>query len=639
MLASMRKTATSTFAKIFIFGALILSFGAWGLADYVNPGVQVGTTAAYVGDDEISIRDLDRLYRDQLRQANLLTIEPEQAQALGLGNRALDGLIGQSLIDQEAVGLGLTAPDNAVVAEIQNNPAFRDSFGQFSRAQYEGFLQFSGLTEAVYVASLRREIARRQLLEAMVSGAGTPSTVSKRLFAWRNETRNADVLTIPVSGSLEVQNPVDGALRSYYDENNASFRQPEFREVSYIYLSADGLKAEVQVTDEQIEEAYQDRISEFTRQESRAIRQILVDDEATARTAVERIRGGENFLAVAADMTGADAASVELGTLTRDELPDEALANAAFSLGENEVSEPQEGVFGWFVVQVTEVTPGSQRPLSEVRDEVRDGIAANEAIETAYRLSTDLDDQLGGGATLEEAAASLNVPVQKVEAVSRGGQDRDGAQVELPDPGTFLRTLYETDAGTDSLLVETDDNGYFVLRTDSIQESVVPELDTIRDQVVAAWKQEQRFSRTLSEVEAVQARLQNGQSVQDVAEINGYQWSATGPITREGLGTSQLPGQVQQSLFEGAVGDVFMSRAASGYVIAKVSDIQEVNELESGTADQVNALGRTLAAGLGADMLSQLRTSLESDFSIRIDQEVVDTLYFPVAHHGGGYGM
>ena len=635
MLASMRKSATSIYAKIFIFGALIISFGAWGLADYTGGVSQVGTTAAYVGDEEISIRRLDQLYRQQLRQANLLSIEPEQAQALGLGNQALEGLIAESLVNQEAVGLGLTAPDNVVIAEIQRNPAFRDSFGQFSRAQYEGFLQFSGMTEAVYVASLRREIARRQLLEAMVSGAGTPSSVSKRLYVWRNETRSADLLTIPISETLDVGTPDDGALQVYYDANNESFRNPEFRGASYIYLSADDLQAEVQVSDEQIADAYQARIGEFTVAERRTVRQMLLDSEETARAAVERVRGGEDFLEVAADAAGADADSVELGSLTRDELPDEVVANAAFSLNEGEVSDPQEGIFGWFVLQVTEIEAGSQQPLSEVRDVVRSGIAADEAIEVVYRLSTDLDDQLGGGATLEEAAAALNLELKRVAAVSRSGQTPAGEQSEVPSPAVFLRTLYETDQGIDSLLIETDRDGYFVLRTDTVIESVIPPLSEIRDRVIAAWQREERFNRTVAEADAVKARIENGASVEEIAELNGYEWSQAAGMTRDNTGGVRIPGDLQQSLFGGQEGDVFMTRTRGGYMIASLKTVDEVNELESGAADGINALGRTLAAGLGTDMLAQLRSSLEEDFSITIDQEVVDTLYFPTARHSG----
>jgi len=632
MLAAMRKTANSTFAKIFIFGVLILSFGAWGIADYVTGGSTLGTTAAYVGKDEISLQQLSRAYNESLRQANLGAIDPETAQALGLANRALDGLVAQSLVDQEAIGLGLAAPDSAVVRTIQSNPNFRGTTGQFDRAVYQGFLQFSGLTERAYVAAVRQEIARRQLLESMVSGAGAPTTLSKRLYAWRNETRSATYLTVSVDESLDVGAPSESDLTAYFEENKEEFRRPELRAVSYIHLAPTELQAEIEISDEAIEESYQARLAEFTVPERRTLRQMLLPDEETAKAALARIRGGEDFADIAAEVAGAGSDVVELGTMTREQLPDPALQEAAFSLAEGETSEATEGVFGWFLVQATDVIEGSRQSLDEVRDVIRNDLAASKAIEAVYKLSTDLDDQLGGGATLEEAAASLNLKVQKLEAVSQSGRGADDALLDLPDAPVFLATLYETDAGLDSLLVETSDNGYFVLRTDSVTESRIPPLEDIRAAVVDAWRTEQRFVRAKPEAEAAKALLEDGRTVEDVATEKSYNWSSTGLLTREGAGSAPLPSAIRTQLFEGKVGDVFMGRTFDGYAIAVLDVVNEVNMADSDTAEQVNALGRELSRGIGNDLLAQFREALEDEYSVTIKQDVVDQIYFP----GGG---
>lgn len=629
MLAAMRKTANSTFAKVFIFGVLIISFGAWGIADYVTGGSTLGTTAAYVGDDEISVQELSRAYNESLRQANLGQIEPETAQALGLANRALDSLVAQSLIDQEAINLGLAAPDSAVVRAIQSNPNFRGANGQFDRAVYQGFLQFSGLTERAYVAAVRQDIARRQLLESMISGAGAPTTLSKRLYAWRNETRSATYLTVPVDETLDVGTPSDSDLTAFFEENKEDFRRPELRAVSYIHLSPAQMQAEIEISEQEIEDAYQARLAEFTVPERRTLRQMLLPDEDTAKAALDRIRAGEDFADVASDVADAGTDLVELGTLTRDQLPDPALQQAAFSIEEGETSEATEGVFGWFLVQVTDIIEGSQQTLEEVRDTIRNDLAAGKAIEAVYKLSTDLDDQLGGGASLEEAAASLNLTVHKLDAVSQSGRGADDTPLDLPDAPLFLATLYDTDTGMDSLLVETSDNGYFVLRTDKVTESRVPPLEDIRPAVIEAWISEQRFERTKPEAEATKALLEEGRTVEAVAGEKGYNWSSTGLLTREGAGSAPLPSVIRSQLFEGKVGDVFMGRTFDGYTIAVLDVVNEVNMADSTTTDQINSLGRDLSRGIGNDLLAQFRNALQDEYSVKIKQDVVDQVYFP----------
>ena len=126
----MRKSVGSTFVKVFIFGLLIVSFGLWGVSDYVFSGVQTGP-AAVVGDDEISVARLADEYRRDLQRLNASAIEPEQAQALGLASQTLQRLIGQSLLNQESAGLKLTATDNQVRQRLQSDPSFQSELGGF----------------------------------------------------------------------------------------------------------------------------------------------------------------------------------------------------------------------------------------------------------------------------------------------------------------------------------------------------------------------------------------------------------------------------------------------------------------------------------------------------------------------------
>ncbi len=64
MLDALRKGAGTWVAKIFLV-LLVLSFAAWGIAD-VFRGFQT-TTAAKVGDAEVSLIDFERSYRQPAR--------------------------------------------------------------------------------------------------------------------------------------------------------------------------------------------------------------------------------------------------------------------------------------------------------------------------------------------------------------------------------------------------------------------------------------------------------------------------------------------------------------------------------------------------------------------------------------------
>ena len=114
-------------------------------------------------------------------------------------------------------------------------------------------------------------------------------------------------------------------------------------------------------------------------------------------------------------------------------------------------------------------------------------------------LANALDDTMAGGATLEEAAASLSLTLESYPRIDRTGNDDKGQLIEsLPNDRTFRTTVFSTPIGQESLLTEAADGGYFVVRVlESIPATTRP-LSEVRDEVIADW-QEAETARVLTE--------------------------------------------------------------------------------------------------------------------------------------------
>jgi len=106
-------------------------------------------------------------------------------------------------------------------------------------------------------------------------------------------------------------------------------------------------------------------------------RHILVADEATAQSAIERIAGGEDFAAVATELSTDTASGAEGGDLGElrpgDTVPefDEAL----FSSPVGEVVGPVQTQFGFHVIEV-QSREEEGVPLEDVEEEIRTELAA-----------------------------------------------------------------------------------------------------------------------------------------------------------------------------------------------------------------------------------------------------------------------
>ena len=75
-----------------------------------------------------------------------------------------------------------------------------------------------------------------------------------------------------------------------------------------------------------------------------------------------RIASGTSFDDLAKER-GLKPADVDLGLVTKSEIIDPAIADAAFSLPSGEVSQPVQGKFGVALVKIGKIEPGVEAVL------------------------------------------------------------------------------------------------------------------------------------------------------------------------------------------------------------------------------------------------------------------------------------
>ncbi|HEY5797796.1 MAG TPA: peptidylprolyl isomerase, partial [Bosea sp. (in: a-proteobacteria)] len=117
------------------------------------------------------------------------------------------------------------------------------------------------------------------------------------------------------------------------------------------YLTAEARKA---ATPEAAKKLYDETTKAMAPEEEINARHILVEDEAQAKAVVERLKKGEDFAKVAAELSkdpGSGKEGGSLGWFTKDRMVPE-FADAAFKLTKGQVSEPVKSQFGWHVIKL-----------------------------------------------------------------------------------------------------------------------------------------------------------------------------------------------------------------------------------------------------------------------------------------------
>lgn len=607
-----------------LFGLLILSFAVWGIGDIFR-GAGRAQTVAEVGDVEIGAQEFAQtLTREMNRLSQRFggRLELEQARALGIVDQVIGQMVGRALFDQKADDMGLMVTEEQIRQRITEEPAFRNELDQFDRNQFALILQRSGLSEQAYVQSLRREILREQIATAVTDALDAPKDLADVLYRYRAQERIAQVIVIPKSGIADIPEPDAATLEAFYQDVSSDFMAPEYRAVSYIHLQAADLASEVAVSDAEVEQEFEARKEDFAVPEKRRIEQIVFLEEEKAQAAKQLLDEGQTFEAVAEQLSGQPP--VDLGMTEKDQLPDE-LADEAFALEPDAISAPIKSAFGWHLVKVREVEPAAVPQLDQLRDELRGDLAMARAIESMVSIANQLDDELASGATLDEAAQRLNLEVERLEAVDRDGQGRDGTPVADLPGARFLEVAFETDPGSESLLTETNEGDYFVVRVDGVTPAEVRPLAAVRDDVLDLWRDAQRAERTTAIANDIAERARQGETLEDIASAEGYEVQTLDPLTRFDADPEALPSpELPATLFELEKGEVETVSGQDGAVVVR---LREVRPADPATADaQVATLRAGLAAAMRTDVLEQFVASLRDQYGVEINQGQVENV-------------
>ncbi len=133
-------------------------------------------------------------------------------------------------------------------------------------------------------------------------------------------------------------------------------------------------------TDEAVARCYARHPQEFQRPERVRLRQILVDDRATAESARAEILAGADFGEVARRVSEDPTAGAggDQGELAREDLPP-AFAEAIFRLAPGRVSEVVVADYGFLIFQVVRREPAERLPAGEAAPAIRDLLSGRAA--------------------------------------------------------------------------------------------------------------------------------------------------------------------------------------------------------------------------------------------------------------------
>jgi peptidyl-prolyl cis-trans isomerase D len=588
MLGLFRRWLNTWPAKLF-FGVLVLCFGVWGIGDVVRTAILGGDSAsvATVGSTKIEMPEAQTIYRQQMARMTQMfggQIDPTPEIRRGVAGQTIERMVTQAALENVAQDLGVVVTDEAVRQAVWAIKPFQGPDGNFSRPIFETQMRNNGLTEPQFLASIRGDIGAREVLEAVGAGLAVPDTEAREMFAFQREMRVAEAIEFPFAAAPAPAAPTDAQLQRWYDNHPENYQTIETRRIKAVILAPETVASEINVTEDDIKAAYEQRRAELDKPEKRSVQIVQAPDEAKAKALAAQWRSGADWPAMQAAAQAQGGSGIELDDVSKIELPAAELGTAVFAAAPNAITDPVKSPLAWHVVRVTKVTPGVSRSLAEMHDELRARILADRAVNVMYDHANKIEEELAAGTTLDGRLGDLGLaPIEGT--LDAKGNTPDGTPAPIPGPPE-LRTaliqaafamkkdeplhLVQAPAGADG------EQSFFAVTVEEIHPPVAKPFAEVAEQVKADWTSDAiRHEQEEGAAKALGA-VKGGQSLADAATVAGVTLRRL-PAVGRSEPVEGVPAQLVTPLFGMKKGEATMIETADGFTVATLADIVEAD--------------------------------------------------------------
>jgi len=389
-------------AVVFLVGGVFVAY--LGLGGPMSSGPASGAIVE-LDDRRYTLQDLQRAREQQeirLRESLGDAFDAAGASAY-LDQMAAQSLIQRAVLAAEAEQLGLRATDDEVRQVVRSY--FRTPEGTIDAAAAREFGERRYGSERRFASEIRDDILMTKVLQLIDAGVEvSDAEVRDALRYQREAVRLALVILDPAKPSAELE--VDDAqaeamladqaprVREFYDQHPERYKQPERVRARHVLL----------------------RVAPDASEEE------VAQVKARAEAALARIQGGEDFAAVATELSedpGSKAQGGDLGFFARGQMVP-AFEELAFSLEPGTTSEVVKTDFGFHVIRVEERKAAEERSFDDAAREIAEELVrADRGRELAEEQAAALEQAVAGGKTLVDAARGLDLDIQRPDWLPR----------------------------------------------------------------------------------------------------------------------------------------------------------------------------------------------------------------------------
>ena len=614
----------------FIVGIIVIPFAFFGIETFRGGGGD--PVIAKVGDQKIKESQFRAGYEQRLQQLRSLMGEGFREDLIDQNrfrDTVLKDMVQESLLRQHVRGAGYRASDAMVFESLEAIPAFQDN-GKFSTEAYRSRLAAQGYTPTRFEQQLRDAIVVEQMRDGILASAFAAPADAAQAYRLDQQQRWLAYATFEASRYLPQVQVSDEQVQQRYEQQKAQFQSPERLRVAYVELALDKLPPAAAPEAEVLKVIYEaDKAARFSTVEERHARHILVNFGADKAEAKKRIEGlaekigqGADFASLASshsDDPGSKSKGGDLGWVRRGQML-EKFEQALFALGKGEVSAPVETEFGWHLIKLEDVKEARTRPFedADVQAELLAAYRQRDAERRYQELSEKIEQTaFESPSSLDPVAQASGLQVQTSAWFSRTEGTGIAALPAVRDAAYSDDVLT---ANENSRPVAAGENHVVVLRKLEHEPARQRPLEEVASAIREQLKVEGARAKAASEAREALEAMASGRALEQVVTQKKAVLKAPGLVKR---GAADIDARIIEALYalpRPAAGDASRTTVAlpNGDVAVVVSTAVQDGDWAGAPADERNKqLARMRESAAGAEFAAY-RADIENRIKVEV---------------------
>jgi peptidyl-prolyl cis-trans isomerase D len=625
-----------------LLGALLVVV-ALSMLTYLIPNYDTGsrgneTVVARVGDELITTIDVQKAVQTVVKGRQL----PPDMLASYIP-QIIENMVTERAVAYQAERMGIQITDADVADAIRTQIPSLFPEGKFvGKEAYAGMLAQQNVSIKEFEHELKRSLLLSRLRNLASEGViALPAEIEAEYRRRNDKTKVEYVRLINDKYRAEI-NVTDADLQRQFQYDGSKYRQPEKRSMSILVADQAKVTENLTLNEAELLRAYEQNKESYRVPDRVKVRHILLKTnekpaseepkiKARAEELLKQIKAGGNFSELA-KKNSEDTGSAEKG----GELPDwvtkgqtvPEFEKTAFAMNPGQTSDLVKTQYGYHILQLLQKETARLKPLAEVRNELTEAYKKQRGSEIMEQIANRAQSELQKDpANPQKVATALGMEFYTAENAGPGD----------PIPGVGVSKVFD-----DSLIgvKKGEVTQPVALSNVKIAIAVVTAVtparpstlaevrDKVRDTVVAA-----RLSDLLMKKanELVQKANASGSDLKAAAKAMGLEVKVSDDFTRNGAVEGVGSAAYLQDAFVKPVGAILGPLGiADGRVVIKVlshtpADPSQMAEQRTAIREELKARksrdrSMIFEAGLRQKLIQQGKIKLYQDVIARVSQ-------------------